>query len=103
MSSKSNTAERELRRRRAAAQFQSMMTARVGSLANRSECKAAVEDLVDRYVALADTYQDFDGTRECAHKIAAAALRYINSLDALDRVGATFTAELHTDAGKQRE
>ena len=80
-----------------------MMTARVGSLASRPECKAAVDDLVDKYVALADTYLDFDGTRECAHKIAAAALGYIDSLDALDRVGATFTAELRAKTGKQQE
>jgi hypothetical protein len=88
------TSERDLRRLRAIAKFQAMMNERVGSLADRPECKGAVENIVDKFMAVTDAYVNFDGSRDGASAISTAALAYVESLDTIESVGAKFRDEL---------
>jgi len=97
-----NTSERDLRRLRAIAKFQGMMNERVGSLADRPECKAAVENIVDKFMAITDAYLNFDGSRDGAALISTAALAYIESLDAIESVGAKFRDELREMRGNTK-
>jgi hypothetical protein len=94
MSKNVRTSDRDLRRLRAIAKFQAMMTERVGSLASRPECVEAVENIVDKFMAVTDAFVSFDGSREGAAAISSAAVAYIESLDAIESVGAKFTDEL---------
>jgi hypothetical protein len=97
-----NTSERDLRRVRAIAKFQGMMNERVGSLAERPECKAAVENIVDKFMAVTDASLNFDGSRDGAASISTAALAYIESLDAIESVGAKFRDELREIRGNTK-
>src|SRR5664279_118733 len=97
-----NTSERDLRRIRAIAKFQAMMNERVGSLADRPECNAAVENIVDKFMAITDAYASFDGSREGAASISSAALAYIESLDAIESVGVKFRDELREMRGNTK-